>query len=117
MEMLIANLTRSLVCVVEGRMYADPELRYCLFHTDIILPVQKVSFIQGNHMSMILLHMLPALLDLLMLETKRSRYIYTDRANFLRIFFLVFPMCTTFCPLLEFVHYSIHSQLAFWIWT
>jgi hypothetical protein len=27
-------------------------------------------------MSMILLHMLPALLDLLMLETKKSRYIY-----------------------------------------
>lgn len=65
-------------------MYADPELCHCLFHTDIILPVLKVSFIQGNHMSMILLHMLPALLDLLMLETKRSRYIYTDEANFLR---------------------------------
>ncbi|ONM54608.1 Zinc finger CCCH domain-containing protein 64 [Zea mays] len=39
---------------------------------DITLLAQKVSFTQGNHMSMILLLMLPALLDLLMLETKRS---------------------------------------------
>ena len=94
MELLTTNLTRSVVCVVCSwrqnvcwsgiATLFDPELWHCLFHADIILLAPKVSFIQGNPMSIILLHMLPALLDLLMLETKKSRYIYTRQVNFLK---------------------------------
>ena len=100
-------LTRSVVCVLCSRRQNvcwsgiatlfDPELWHCLFHADIILLAPKVSFIQGNPMSIILLHMLPALLDLLMLETKKSRYIYTCQVNLKRkrnsVRFIFIPPC------------------------
>lgn len=56
---------------------------------------------------MILLHTLPALLDLLMSETKRSRYLYTDQANFScskRKKTCLFIFIPPFYPISQFLH-------------
>lgn len=85
MELLTTNLSRQWVWILCSRQHNVLWYRIVtLLHADIILLVRKVSSIQGNHMSMILLHMLPALLGLLMSETKKSRYVGTCQLNFLK---------------------------------